>query len=67
MVYTACEACSPMTVQYAYGYKIFSQQLMEKHLSAGFVIHNSISDSMLDGHLTLLSTNVSLAGLVTRI
>ena len=32
---------------------------MEKqHLSAGFVIHNSISDGMLDGHLTLLSTNV---------
>ena len=41
---------------------------MEKqHLSAGFVIHNSVSDGMLDGHLTLLSTNVSLAGLVTRI
>ena len=32
---------------------------MEKqHLSAGFVIHNSISDGMLDGHLTLLSINV---------
>lgn len=50
VIYLASESCCNHDHAYARGYKMFNQQLMEKHLSTVFEIYKSVLHKKLDVH-----------------